>query len=146
MLKVLIVEDDLMIADMTEACLLASGYRVCGIARTVDKAVALARLHLPDLAVIDLRLAEGGFGTEIAFQLHKLRRTGILFVSGNAMQFELTSDDGDACLVKPYLTKDLLSSLSIVSDIATTGSSHKTHPRGFKLLKTALPERGAAHV
>ena len=59
MLKVLIVEDDLMIADITEDFLVASGYEVCGIARTVDKAVALARLRPPDLAVIDLRLADG---------------------------------------------------------------------------------------
>ena len=103
MLKVLIVEDDLMIADMTEEFLVASGYSVSGIARTVDKAIDLAKANPPDLAIIDLRLAHGGFGTDVASALQKIKRTGILFASGNITQFDLTADDGDGCLVKPYL-------------------------------------------
>lgn len=59
-LKVLIAEDDLLIADMVEDILVAHGYEVCGIARTVAEAVALGSLNRPDLAVLDLRLAESG--------------------------------------------------------------------------------------
>ena len=47
MVKVLIVEDDLMIADATEEILVKSGYEVCGIARTVVGAVALGRTTSP---------------------------------------------------------------------------------------------------
>jgi DNA-binding response OmpR family regulator len=61
-LKVLIAEDDLMIADLAEEILIEHGYDVCGIARTVTEAVALAQQHKPDLAVLDLRLADGGAG------------------------------------------------------------------------------------
>jgi len=70
--KVLIAEDDLMIADMAEMVLVEHGYEVCGIARTVPEAVALGRHHKPDLAVFDQRLADGGLGTEIAAQLERL--------------------------------------------------------------------------
>ena len=63
MVKVLIVEDDLMIADVAYEFLSASGYEVCGIARTVGEAVAFSKAHRPDLALIDLRLARGGIGT-----------------------------------------------------------------------------------
>jgi len=56
-LKILIAEDNLMIADMAQDFLAGSGYEVCGIARTVGEAVTLARHHHPDLALIDLRLA-----------------------------------------------------------------------------------------
>ncbi len=59
-MKVLIVEDDLMIADMLEEVLLAHNYCVCGIATTVTEAVALALREKPDLAIVDLRLADGG--------------------------------------------------------------------------------------
>ena len=55
MLRVLIAEDDLMIADMVEEILILHGYEVCGIARTVSEAVELGRRCEPDLAVIDLR-------------------------------------------------------------------------------------------
>ena len=74
MLKVLIAEDDLMIADLAEEILIDGGYDVCGIARTVAEAVALAHRHKPDLVVLDLRLADGGLGTEIAAQLLPLGR------------------------------------------------------------------------
>ena len=57
MLRVLIAEDDLMIADLAEEILIDAGYEVCGIARTVAEAVALAHKHKPDLAVLDFRLA-----------------------------------------------------------------------------------------
>ena len=68
MLKVMIAEDDLLMADMLQDVLVASGYEVCGIARTVGKAVELGERHKPDLAVLDIRLAEGGLGTDIAAQ------------------------------------------------------------------------------
>ncbi len=146
MQSILIVEDDLMIADMTEEFLVGSGYFVCGIARTVTAAVSLAATHLPDLALIDLRLANGGLGTDVAAELRKIKRTGILFASGTITQFDLTSDNGDGCLVKPYLTKDLLTSLSIVSDIVATGSTSLPHPRGFKLLQPSNESRTALNA
>jgi two-component system, response regulator PdtaR len=83
MLKVLMAEDDFMIADMAEEVLVEHGYEVCGIARTVAEAVALGRRHKPDLAVIDLRLADGGLGTEVAAQLGALGRIGVLYATGN---------------------------------------------------------------
>jgi DNA-binding response OmpR family regulator len=57
--KVLIVEDDFMIADCLEEILVDAGYEVCGIAREVDEAIAMGKELRPDLAVIDLRLAAG---------------------------------------------------------------------------------------
>jgi DNA-binding response OmpR family regulator len=141
MLKVLIAEDDLMIADMIEEVLVAHGYEVCGIARTVAQAVALSRLRKPDLAVIDLRLADGRLGTEIAAQLGAFGRPGILYATGNIAQVVLTGADGDACLVKPYRTADLLRSLEIVAELAATGSASPPFPRGLQILSSA----SAAH-
>lgn len=137
MLKVLIVEDDLMIADMAEEMLVNHGYEVCGIARTVGEAVALARFHQPDLAVIDLRLADGGLGTEIAAQLDAPTRPGILYATGNMAQIILTATDGDACLAKPYRGMDLRRSLEIVADLVATGKALAPFPRGFQVLPRA---------
>jgi two-component system, response regulator PdtaR len=69
MTSVMIAEDDLFMADMLEEALAASGYEVCGIARTVEKAVELAERHKPDLAILDIRLANGGLGTDIPARL-----------------------------------------------------------------------------
>ena len=138
MAKVLIVEDDLIIADGTEEFLAGCGYEVCGSARTVDDAVELGRRHRPDLVILDLRLADGGFGTEVAARLTRLGRVGILYATGNISQFELDTADGDASIVKPYSRADLLRSLEIVAEIVTTGRASPPFPSGFHMLPLAL--------
>jgi DNA-binding response OmpR family regulator len=139
-LKVLIAEDDLMIADMVESILVDGGYEVCGIARTVAEAVALAQRHKPDLAVIDVRLAHGGLGTDIWAQLGALGRPGVLYATGNFSTVMLTAADGQACLAKPYNVPDLLRSLEIVSEIVATGTASPPFPRGFQVLPAATGE------
>src|ERR1700719_3213571 len=137
MLKVLIVEDDLMLADFAEEILVEHGYEVSGIARTVADAVALARHSHPDLVILDLRLADGGLGTEVAAQLPPLGRPGILYVTGNMSQVALTC--GDACLAQPYRAADLLRGLEIVAD----GKAQPPFPHGFALLHPAATESQA---
>jgi CheY-like chemotaxis protein len=134
MLKIVIVEDDLMIADMAEEMLVKSGYEVCGIARTVPEAIALCRLHEPDLAVIDLRLADGGLGTEVVQQLDGPGKLGVLYATGNAWHPMLTTADGHACLAKPYRGADLARSLEIVAGMVRTGTASQPFPAGFELL------------
>ena len=123
--------------------LVKHGYEVCGIARTVAEAVALGRRHKPDLAVIDMRLADGGLGTEIAAQLGALGRLGILYASGNISHVMLTAADGDACLAKPYRYADLLRSLQIVADIVATGTASPPFPHGFQVLPRHPPSPGS---
>jgi DNA-binding response OmpR family regulator len=139
MLKVLIAEDELMIADLLEETLTMSGYEVCGIARTVDDAVALAHLHKPDLAVLDVRLARGDRGPAIARRLGK-ETLGILYASGeDARNSTLTLADGNASLTKPYQVEDVPRALAIVREIMTLGTATPPFPVGFRLLPESVP-------
>ena len=109
MLKVMIAEDDLIIADMLSDVLVDGGFEVCGIARTVEQGVALNERHKPDLALLDVRLAGGGLGSEIASRINRSEsRPGILYATGNMGQVVLTKDDGEACLSKPYMAADIV--------------------------------------
>lgn len=140
MLKVLIAEDELMIADLLEETLIMSGYEVCGIARTVDEAVALAELHHPDLAVFDVRLAGGGRGTEIARRLNGSGTLGILYATGeDARRSTLTLADGIAAIAKPYRVEDVVSALVIVQEVKTLGRATPPFPLGFRLLPESAP-------
>jgi DNA-binding response OmpR family regulator len=132
--SVLIVEDHLMIADMTEDYLNNHGYEVCGIARTVDEAVALGLRHRPDLVVLDVRLADGGMGTDIAAGLTSLGNLGILYVTGDRAQVALTTRNGHACLDKPFRFTDLVRALRLVADLVETGRAKPPYPSGFRLL------------
>ena len=132
--KVLIAEDNLTIADLAAEVLTDHGYDVCGIATTVDGAVSLARLHQPDLMLLDLRLAGGGLGSEVAAQLGPIDGTGILYATGSMGEVTLTADDGHACLLKPYGPRDLLRGLELVADLVATGHAPQPYPSGFQLL------------
>ena len=149
MLKVLIAEDDVMIADLVKEVLVGSGYLVCGIARTVGEAIALNVLHRPDLAVIDQRLADGGLGTDIAAKWAEsddLSRPGVLYATANIAHVVKTAPAGEACLSKPYSAEDLLRALQLVFEIVSTGKASPPLPRGFKRLD--VPSRilvGALH-
>jgi DNA-binding response OmpR family regulator len=145
MLKVLIAEDELMIADLLEETLIMSGYEVCGIARTVDEAVALAKLHKPDLAVLDVRLAQGDRGPEIARQLSGRGTLGILYATGeDARHSTLTLADGSASIAKPYRVEDVVDALVIVREIMTRGTATPPFPLGFRLLPELAPQ--SAHA
>ena len=132
---VMIAEDDLLMADMLQDVLVDSGYDVCGIARTVATAVELGDRQKPDLAILDVKLAEGGRGTEIPARLKDAGRMGILYASGHADQFNLTTADGDAFIGKPYRSKDVIRALRIVEQIVSTGEASPPFPARFSVLK-----------
>jgi two-component sensor histidine kinase/CheY-like chemotaxis protein len=153
MLKVMIAEDELMNADMIAEVLTESGYDVCGIARTVAEGIELGERLKPDLAVIDLHLADGGIGTEIGARLRRGGKLGILYTTGDAGEAALTADDGDACLGKPFALVDLVRALKIVERIVGAEDEAPPFPRGFEVLRHSLekpmpesPEMAAANL
>ena len=142
MSSVMIAEDDLLMADMLEDVLVAGGYEVCGIARTVEEGIELGDRCKPDLAILDIRLADGGLGMDIAARMHSRGGIGILYASGNSSQIGLTKNDGEALLRKPYRAEDLVRALKIVEQIIRTGELSRPFPRGFLLLSDSSPKRG----
>lgn len=55
-LKILIIEDDLLIATDIKSCMEDAGYEVIGIARDRSEAMQLVKVSSPDLAIIDITL------------------------------------------------------------------------------------------
>ena len=69
--RVLVVEDDFLIAMQTELALTAAGFEVIGPATTAEEAVAFANEAQPVLAVMDIRLASNRDGIDAARQLYQ---------------------------------------------------------------------------
>jgi DNA-binding response OmpR family regulator len=135
MTKVLIVEDDLSIADLLQEVLEAEGYFVCGIARTVEKAMDSTKTQEPDFAIIDLRLANGDLGTEVAANLRRTTKAGIMFSTGNSNDMSLTASLGDAVRTKPYRLSDAGLGLKIIDELARLGQTQLKFPRNFQLIR-----------
>jgi DNA-binding response OmpR family regulator len=114
MMKILVVEDDFMIADCLEEILQDAGYDVCGIASQVEQAIRIGEEQRPDLAVIDLRLADGRLGTEVGAALSARGTIGILYVSGNPDHPALAQVPADGCIAKPYSPDEVLAALTAI--------------------------------
>jgi DNA-binding response OmpR family regulator len=138
MTNVLIVEDDLMIADLLQDALEGQGYHVSGVARTVKEAMEAAGRQQLDFAVIDVQLAEGGLGTDVGAGLRKLGDTRIMFSTGNDSGRGLTTRVGDAVMTKPYRLRDVGRGLEIIDEMARLGRTQLAFPRNFRLLAPAM--------
>ncbi len=78
---ILIVEDDAIIAYDLAETVRGMGHIVCGNAATMDEALALAAEHRPTLALMDIRLADGDNGLEVARELRSQRFLPVIFVT-----------------------------------------------------------------
>jgi two-component system, response regulator PdtaR len=67
--RVLIVEDDFLIAMQTETALMEAGFYVVGTATTAEEAIILAGEQRPSLAVMDIRLGSERDGIDAAREL-----------------------------------------------------------------------------
>lgn len=115
MLRILIVEDEPLFGQTLRHLVeLNPLYQVTAVAE--DSAAALAAVEelTPDLALIDLHLANGTTGFPVAVRLQEL---GIpcLFTTGKAPSFPMP-DLALGCLMKPFSHDDLVRALTMAED------------------------------
>jgi DNA-binding response OmpR family regulator len=79
--RVLIVEDDLLIAMQIESALTEAGFNVIGIATTREEAIEMASKDPPDLTVADIKLAGGSDGVDTALELFRLHGIRCIFAT-----------------------------------------------------------------
>src|SRR2546423_452117 len=86
-MKILIVEDEPLLAETLKRLVeLNPLYEVTAIARDLGEAMAGVEANPPELALVDLQLANGSSGFSVAVRLHELG-IACLFTTGNAPGF-----------------------------------------------------------
>ena len=108
--RILVVEDEALVAMLVEDALLDAGAEVVGPVATVMEALALLRGQLPEAAVLDLNLA-GETSTPVADELARL---GVPFVvaTGYGADGLPPGHANVPVLAKPYDPADLTAALS----------------------------------
>lgn len=101
-LRVLIVEDEVMLAMAMEDVLEEAGHEVVGTAASKRDAIATADATKPDLVFVDIHLLDGATGLEVADHLRGVNGTTVVFVTANARK--VPNDFGGAAgvIAKPY--------------------------------------------
>lgn len=113
--KILIVEDEFIVANDLKMILKKAGYEVVGIAASAEQARQLVATKKPDWALLDIMLKGSETGIDLA---HDIKKQGLpfLFISANTNQATLEAvkeTEPYGFMVKPFREKDLLVMLDI---------------------------------
>ena len=124
--RILIVEDEPLIAFDTEHVLSDAGYTVVATVDSVEGALEVIESDGLDLALVDLGLTDGGNGVEVAAAA---RRKGmhVLFVTGRCPKG--AESLGIGCLEKPFTSRDLRASIEAIETLLQRGSVRKAPPQ-----------------
>jgi CheY-like chemotaxis protein len=115
-LNILVVEDDPLLAETVKSLIeLNPCFQVTAIANDLASTVAAVEERTPDLALVDLQLANGSSGYAVAARLHDFD-IACLFTTARAPGFAVR-DLAIGCLQKPYREEDLVRALTEAEDI-----------------------------
>jgi two-component system, response regulator PdtaR len=133
-MRILIAEDEALIALNTQAALEAAGHSVVGVAMTSDEAITLAASCRPDLVLMDIRLAKGN-GVEAAQAIHARWAIPSLFATSYREHAGATCHAALGCLRKPYDQRSLVRSIQIVERVMDGLEPTLPLPRNLELYK-----------
>ncbi|RYY41080.1 MAG: response regulator transcription factor [Chitinophagaceae bacterium] len=108
--KILLVEDELIIADYMSECLAHLGYEVCANAISYDEAVEAVCSCNPDIAIVDITLKGTRNGIDFGRYLTEKHRIPFIFATSHSDRG--TIDEAKqvlpfAYLIKPFSEEDL---------------------------------------
>lgn len=114
--RVLIVEDEALIALHLEQIVTDAGHQVVGIAFDAAEAQALAARQRPDFAFVDMLLRNGSSGLEVVRHLRETYDVPSILVSGN-LNAQNSEEAGAlqpiAMIGKPFMPVTILGAIEL---------------------------------
>ncbi len=132
-MRILIVEDEALIAMVLADSLEDAGHAVVGPAATMAEVLALCEgAPPPELAVLDVNLRDGSNGVDLARALSE--RWGVLaiFASAQAEEAQRARDIALGCIRKPYAPQTVLRCVDLAREVMD-GRTPRHVPAGLEL-------------
>lgn len=130
-MRILVLEDESLIALMLAMELENAGHRVIGPASTSAASLRLAEGERPDLALLDINLGEHDRdGTDVAMALLQRYNIRSLFVSGDVDMQRAMRAQPWGLLRKPYDPRSLLDTVRAIDDVLS-GRVHEPRLPGY---------------
>ena len=113
-IKILIVEDEILLAKDIEQSLAIAGYQVIGIASNHKKAKQILSMDIPDLILCDINLRSKKTGIELIAEIKRSHQLSVIYVTAYSDKetIELANQTKPVnYLTKPFNEKQLLASV-----------------------------------
>ncbi len=122
--RLLVIEDETLIAMDIESIVTQMGHGVTGIARTRDQAVRLAARERPDLILADIQLADGSSGIDAVSDIRaEAGEIPVIFVTAYPERLLTGARPEPAFLItKPYSDAQLQSAVSQAMFFSSTAT------------------------
>ncbi len=114
--KILIVEDELIIAEDMRSMLEDSGYEVCGVTGDPEEAKRLIIATQPDIILLDITLGIKQLGLELARYIVENHHTPFIFCTSHGDKSTIqsaTAMNPYGYLIKPFEQADLYSAIEL---------------------------------
>jgi two-component system, response regulator PdtaR len=119
MTKILIVEDEPIVAEAVSQFLHYAGYQVVGIAKDEASALEHATTGHPDLVLMDIRLAGCSDGIETARKMQAERPVNVVFVTAHQdpeTRARAAAVHPAGFVAKPFSCQQLLKAVTAVEN------------------------------
>lgn len=114
--NILVVEDELIVAEDISDCLRALGYHVIGIAESYSDAIEQIRSQLPDIILVDIMLKGAETGIDLGHYIRNTFNIPFIYLTSHSNKYivnEASKTTPNAYLVKPFKKDELYTSIEI---------------------------------
>jgi DNA-binding NarL/FixJ family response regulator len=117
--RMLIVEDEFLLAGGLEAWVKQAGHEVCGVVSSASAALFLAKTQKPDIVLMDINLSGPVDGIEAARAILRIHNCGIVYITAysdaSTRERVRKTTPGAVLLPKPTRWSDLEAACARVS-------------------------------
>ena len=148
--KLLIVEDEMIVAEDMRQILEDLGYEVAGVTGDPAEAKRLLSATEPDIALIDITLGVGQHGLELARYVRDEINIPFIFCTSHADQRTVKEASGlhpNGYLVKPFDENDLYSSIEVaLANFADKGEGNSAKSESLIIDEFLFIKEGNLYV
>lgn len=113
--RVLVVEDEMLLASDVEYLLEQAGMRPAGLALRAGEAISLATDLQPDMALVDVHLLDGPTGVEVGKYMAEQLGIPVIFTTGNVSRVPADFAGAYGLIEKPYTEHGFLAAMRFMN-------------------------------
>jgi DNA-binding LytR/AlgR family response regulator len=146
-LKILIVDDEVLIAEDLKDILTGFGHKVIDLAHSKAEAIKKLDSFKPDVALLDIRMEKEMDGLELGEHINTTRKIPFIYITAHsdmAMIKEIVKTKPAAYITKPFKKSDLFASLNLIAAQKKENEKHLHIKDGYEVV--IIPFNTILHI